>query len=123
MRKHLAIAYIGGCGLFAVSAYGQTSTLNPTKFRALQTQYEELAARYQGKCKSTENETEMKLLHIKQGAGLAEGIIGPVTIELVEVVRSLQKQITDGMCERATEYADLAQAIGDILEEDNVKSR
>jgi len=123
MRKHLAIACFSGCGLFVVSAYAQTSTYNSTKLRALQTQYEELSARYQEKCKSTDNKTEIKLLHIDQGAGLSEGIIGPVIIELVDVVRSLQKQVTDGMCERATEYADLAQTIGDILEGDNAKSR
>jgi hypothetical protein len=126
MRKHLAIAcFISfiGCGLFSVSANTQTSILNPIKLRVLQTQYEKLAARYQEKCKSTKYETEIKLLQIQQGAGLAGGVIFPMTIVIVDVLRSLQKQATDDMCERATDYADLAKVIGDILEENNTNSR
>jgi len=86
------------------------------KILQLQLQYEGIATRYREKCKLNEGLNEAELLLVKQGAALAEGTISPATAMLVDVVRSLQKQATDDICERATEYTDLARAIADILE-------
>ena len=101
----------------------KTATSDTSKLQALQAQYEKLAARYQDKCKSNDYEGEMTLLHIQQGAGLAGGIVFPMTMEMVSVIRGIQKNITNDLCERATEYADLAKVFGDILENDVVISR
>ncbi len=46
-----------------------------------------------------------------------------MTMYIVDILRSLQKQAIDDMCEMATDYADLATAIGDILENDKATGR
>jgi hypothetical protein len=123
MRKRLAIAYFIGCALCSVNAYSQASIQSPTKLTALKAQYEKLAARYEEKCKSDKYETDIRLLQIQQGAGLAGGTIFPMTMYIVDVLRSLEKQDADDICDRATDYADIARAIGDIPDEENAKSR
>ncbi|MDR3530635.1 MAG: hypothetical protein P4L90_08805 [Rhodopila sp.] len=123
MRIPLAVILCIGCGIFAVSAHAQTRTIDADKLRSLKTQYAELSARYQEKCKLTDYQFGLTLLQIQQGAGLAGGVVFPMTMDIVIVLRNIQKQITDDMCERSKEYDDLARGIGSILDSDSDDAR
>ena len=115
MRKRIAIAYVIGGIFFAGGANAQTGALDPIKLKALQTQYEELAARYKKRCDLIDYDRDIDLLRIKQGAALAEGVVFPMTMQIVTVLENIQKQINDDMCDRAKDYSNLAETIGDIL--------
>jgi ABC-type transporter Mla maintaining outer membrane lipid asymmetry ATPase subunit MlaF len=116
VRKRKAIACLIGFSLFFVTAAAQTSGLDPIKLKALQARYQELASRYQQSCDSIDHDMNLDLLRIEQGAVLAGGIDFPMTMEIVAVLRNMQKQINDDACNRAKEYSNLAEIIGDMLQ-------
>ena len=126
MTKSPIMAGLLTCALWGANAHAQTRAPNLGKLEALQERYNELAARYRGKCETATIYTEIdRDIHlIEQGGVLAsDPIMFPMARTIVRTLRSLQQQLTDGVCARATDYGDLSQMIGDILDEDNAKHR
>jgi hypothetical protein len=98
--------------LFLTDAYGQASADAPTNINELRRRIDQLAEKYEQRCESNGTKTEKDLLLIERGAVLEGGLAVPITTQIVSVLRSLKKEITDGYCERAEEYRDITKIIG-----------
>ncbi len=114
MKKSVALFVLIGCALFAFGARTQEVNDPSHKLLALEQRYLELSSKYGEKCKLALGKTDLALNRIEQGAGLEGGMEFPVTIQIVSVLREIQTDLADDMCDKAKDYLNFAEVVAEV---------